>query len=297
MQGVFATIKNISTICSTVLITGESGTGKELVTHAIHATSERKNRPFLVVNCAAIPENLFESELFGHERGSFTGAVSTKIGKFEFADQGTIFLDEIGLMPKNMQAKLLRVLSEGKIERIGSKNPITVNLRILAATNVNLENEIKNGNFREDLYYRLNVIPIKLAPLRERVVDIPLLVDYFLRKLKIELKKDVSGIDDSVVEKLKKYSWPGNVRELRNIIERAVALCNNKLVITEINLNNEQDPPFDDSNTLKNAVINLEKNHISKILQKMKGNQSEAARVLGINRTTLIYKMRQYGLK
>ncbi|MFC1495897.1 sigma-54-dependent transcriptional regulator [Candidatus Margulisiibacteriota bacterium] len=298
MQNIFMTIENISAADSTVLITGESGTGKELVAHAIHNKSNRKARPFVIVNCAAIPENLLESELFGHERGAFTGALERKIGKFELADGGTIFLDEIGCMPLSMQSKLLRIVQDSKISRVGGKNPIEVDVRILAATNANIETEIKKGNFREDLFYRLNVIPIKLPPLRERKNDIPLFVSYFLNKFNRDLKKAIKTISPDAIRSLLEYNWPGNVRELQNLIERAVALNGNKDVIDSIQVSTSS--KSEDSKrkkNLKEATAEFEKEYIKSALKTVNGNQSAAARLLEIHRTTLISKMELLGLK
>ncbi|NQU16981.1 MAG: sigma-54-dependent Fis family transcriptional regulator [Candidatus Saganbacteria bacterium] len=296
MQNIFMIIENISPTNSTVLITGESGTGKELVAQAIHKNSLRKNKPLVIVNCAAIPENLLESELFGHERGAFTGAVERKLGKFELADQGTIFLDEIGSMPKNMQAKLLRVLQDSKIDRVGGKKPILIDVRIIAATNTNLEEAIKNGIFRDDLYYRLNVIPIKVPSLKERKTDIPSLVKHFIKKFNKELNKNIKEMTSSVLEILMDYDWPGNVRELQNVIERAVALNKDQDIIKSIFIHGDElaSPSLQ---KLRDASQKFERNHIKNVLEKAAGNQSEAARILGIHRTTLISKLEHLGLK
>ncbi|NQU16701.1 MAG: sigma-54-dependent Fis family transcriptional regulator [Candidatus Saganbacteria bacterium] len=295
MQNIFSAIENIGPTNSTVLITGESGTGKELVAHAIHNKSLRRKRPFVIINCAAIPENLLESELFGHERGAFTGAIERKIGKFEIADRGTLFLDEIGCMSPSMQAKLLRVLESGKIERIGGEKPIETDVRILAATNLDLEKAIKEGDFRSDLYYRINVIPIRLPALKERSEDIPYLAGYFLNKFNLELKKDIKGFDPKVLEALKKYVWPGNVRELKNVIERAVVLAESD-VISKIPLRFALDGCFI-SKSLRDSRAVFERNHILDILKLTDGNQSKAAKILEIHRTTLIAKMEQLGLR
>jgi DNA-binding NtrC family response regulator len=295
MKEIFNTIDNICNTDSTVLITGESGTGKELVAHAVHNKSNRKNGPMIIVNCAAIPENLIESELFGHERGAFTGAIEKKTGKFELAEGGTIFLDEIGCMPLGMQAKILRVLNNNTIDRVGGKKPIPVNVRVIAATNTELEQAIKENLFRRDLFYRINVIPIKLPPLRERKKDIPLFVSYFLDKYNKDLKKNIKGFSKEVMEKLTEYDWPGNVRELQNIIERTVALSKNREIINEIPFN-IQTTPQPGQEKLKHAVLKFEKQYIKAILDETQYNQSETSRILGIHRTTLISKMRQHGL-
>ena len=229
MKKLFETIEKVAPTDSTVLIHGESGTGKELVARAVHVKSKRAEKPFIAVNCAAIPENLLESELFGHERGAFTGALERKLGKFELADGGTLFLDEIGCMPAPMQAKLLRILENKIIERVGGEKGVPVDVRIVSATNIEFEKEIKEGKFRRDLYFRLNVIPIKLIPLRERKEDIPLFVQYFLDKFNKELNKNIKGFSQEVMLALMEYDWPGNVRELQNVIERAVVLESEEL--------------------------------------------------------------------
>src|SRR3989339_236681 len=223
-------IKSIAPTPSTVLITGESGSGKEIVAKEIHANSTRSNQPFIAINCAAIPENLLESELFGHERGSFTGAVERRIGKFELANYGTLFLDEIGCMSGAMQSKLLRVLEERTIQRVGGNTPISIDVRIIAATNIDFEKEISEKRFRQDLFYRLNVSPGALAPLRERKEDIPLFVEYFIGKFNAVLNKKVKGISPEALAQLINYPFPGNVRELQNLIERAVVLCGGNMI-------------------------------------------------------------------
>lgn len=288
---------------ATVLILGESGTGKELVANAIHYNSDRKNKPFVKVNCGALPENLLESELFGHEKGAFTGAISRKIGRFERAHGGSIFLDEIGEMSFSTQVKLLRVLQEKQIERVGSTEVIDVDVRIIAATNKDLKRLVEEGRFREDLYYRLNVIPIKIPPLRERKQDIPLLVKYFLQKYSLETGRRGMTISDSALDKLKAYSWPGNIRELQNVIERAVILSPGR-EITEDQLppeivKRDRQIELDEFKLPKNGVNlnDLEKSLIKQALDMTNGNQTEAARLLGITRHTLIYRMEKYGLK
>lgn len=288
---------------ATVLILGESGTGKELVANAIHYNSDRKNKPFVKVNCGALPENLLESELFGHEKGAFTGAISRKIGRFERAHGGSIFLDEIGEMSFSTQVKLLRVLQEKQIERVGSTEVIDVDVRIIAATNKDLKRLVEEGRFREDLYYRLNVIPIKIPPLRERKQDIPLLVKYFLQKYSLETGRRGMTISDSALDKLKTYSWPGNIRELQNVIERAVILSPGR-EITEDQLppeivKRDRQIELDEFKLPKNGVNlnDLEKSLIKQALDMTNDNQTEAARLLGITRHTLIYRMEKYGLK
>ena len=297
-------IDQISPTNSTVLITGESGTGKELVARAIHKNSKRNGKPFIIVNCAAIPANLLESELFGHEKGAFTGAHERKIGKFEFANQGTIFLDEIGCLPKEMQAKLLRVIEDGKIDRIGGANPICVDARVISATNIDFTRAIESGLFREDLYYRLNVIPINMPPLRKRSEDIPLFVEYFLNKFNKELNKNVKSFTPEAIKALFSYSWPGNVRELQNLIERIVAL-NKRDIITfddlpsEIKTSKEVEQIFikRPKITLREATEEFERDFISSALKQVNNNQTHAAKILGLHRTTLISKMGSLGIK
>ncbi len=233
IKEIFAMIKNVAKGDSTILITGESGTGKELVARAIHNQSKRAKRLFVPVNCAAIPENLLESELFGYEKGAFTGAFERHIGKFEIAHGGTIFLDEISTMPMPMQAKLLRVLQEKVIERVGGTEQIPIDARVVSATNMDLKTEVESKKFRGDLFYRLNVIPINMPPLRERTGDVPLLVDYFLAKYNKEFGKKVISVTDSAMKALVAYSWPGNIRELENLIERLVVLCDKNMITNE----------------------------------------------------------------
>jgi PAS domain S-box-containing protein len=287
---------------STVLIRGESGTGKELIAKAIHNHSIRKDKPFVKVNCAAIPENLLESELFGFEKGSFTGAVKSKPGKFKLADGGTIFLDEIGDMPKQMQVKLLRVLQEKEFESIGGLETQKVDVRVLAATNRNLEEMIKTGEFREDLYYRLNVISLSLPTLRDRKEDINLLTEHFIRKLSSSLKKTVTGIDSQCLKYLQDYHWPGNIRELENIIERAINMCEGS-IITSVDL------PFFITNLKPNneGLINLtngellpleeyEKELVALAMKKYK-SYNKAGKALGVTHRTMALKCEKYGIK
>ncbi len=224
IREIYATIEKVASTKTTVLVTGETGTGKELIAHAIHRGSPRRDSAYIKINCGAIAENLLEAELFGYEKGAFTGAASAKPGKFELADQGTIFLDEIGEIPREMQVKLLQVLQDQTFERVGGIKTIQVDVRIIAATNRDLLKEIKDGNFREDLYYRLNVVPIKMPPLRERLEDLPALTSYFLERFNAKLNRDIKGIDPAVLECFDQYGWPGNIRELENLIERAILL-------------------------------------------------------------------------
>jgi len=294
MQRVIEVIKVVARSSATVLITGESGTGKELVARAIHAQSHRNNKPFIAVSCAALPESLLESELFGHERGSFTGAYAQKKGKFEFADGGTLFLDEIGEMSANIQVHLLRVLEEKEFTRVGGNEPIKVDVRVISATNKDLKKAVEKQEFREDLYYRLNVVNVELPPLRERKEDVPLLAEHFLGKFASENRKDISAFSPGAMEFLLGYDWPGNVRELENAIERAVILAKGSL-ITNDDLPQENRSPAYLAAPKKN-LKEVEEEHILNILRKTGGNYSEAARILGISRMTLYNKAKEYGL-
>jgi len=301
MQEVFKIALKAARTRATILLIGESGTGKELIAKAIHYESDRSKGPFIAINCAAIPENLLEAELFGYEKGAFTGALVSKPGKFELANGGTIFLDEIGDLPFSLQAKLLRVIQDKTFERIGGTKPIKVDIRIIAATNKDLEKMVKNGSFREDLYFRLNVIPIYLPPLRERKEDIFLLIDHFLKKFNKEYKKNIT-INKSAMEKLINYSWPGNVRELENTIERLVILAEKD----EITIN---DLPFyirqDEENkftelklkgSLPNQIELIEKKAIEEALKACNYNQTKAAKMLGLTKRQINYKIKKYGL-
>ena len=289
---------------ATVLITGESGTGKELIARSIHRNSPRKNGPLVVVNCAALTETLLESELFGHEKGAFTGADKRREGKFKQADKGTIFLDEIGETSPAMQAKLLRVIQEREIQRVGGNETLKVDVRIIAATNRNLEDEVKKGNFREDLFYRLNVVTLHIPPLRERKDDIPLLAQHFLEKYAKKNNKSVKGFSPLAMDMLLKYSWPGNVRELENVIERAVILLPGEY-ITEKELPStvveDYEKEKDEELLLTQFMANrplkeIEKQVILATLKDCGGNKSETARRLGINRKTLHKKLKAYGI-
>jgi len=292
MQRMIELIKVVAKSNATVLITGESGTGKELVARAIHSQSHRQSKPFVAVSCAALPESLLESELFGHEKGSFTGAYARKKGKFEFANGGTLFLDEIGEMSANIQVHLLRVLEEKEFSRVGGNEPIKVDVRVVSATNRDLRKAIEKGEFREDLYYRLNVVPIELPPLRERKEDIPLLAQHFLNKFALENKKEVSEFSPEATEFLLGYDWPGNVRELENAIERAAILAKDSL-ITIADLPQENMSLARSTMPEKN-LREVEKEHILDVLGETGGNYSEAARLLGITRMTLYKKAREY---
>jgi nitrogen regulation protein NR(I) len=319
MQKVFDLIKKIADTDSTVLIYGESGTGKELVAKVIHYNSQRYQKPFVPLNCAAIPKDLLESELFGHEKGAFTGAINTRIGRFELANGGTIFLDEIGELHPSLQVKLLRVLQEREFERVGGTKTIKVDVRILAATNRDLEKAIADGIFREDLYYRLNVIPLKLPPLRDRKEDIPILIDHFIHKFSKKKKKEEIKISPEAMNCLINYHWPGNVRELENIIERLVILCDKVVTVddlperlrirtgtTEIasymsehiidktNFDNLILPK--DGIDLNSLIDKIERDLIVQAIHRTKGVKSKAAALLGLNRTTLIEKMKKKGI-
>ena len=294
MQRVIELIKVVAKSNATVLITGESGTGKELVARAVHSHSPRMGRPFVAVSCGALPESLLESELFGHEKGSFTGAYAQKKGKFEFANRGTLFLDEVGEMSGNIQVHLLRVLEEKEFTRVGGNEPIKVDVRVISATNKDLKRAIANGEFREDLYYRLNVVTIELPPLRERKEDIPLLAQHFLNKFALENDKEVTGFSPEATKSLLDYDWPGNVRELENAVERGVILAKGSLV-TVADLPQES-ASLARSVPIGRALREVERNHILSVLNGTGGNYSEAARVLGITRMTLYNKAREYSL-
>lgn len=290
---------------ATILITGESGTGKELIAKSIHHNSQRKKHPLVVVNCAAITETLLESELFGHEKGAFTGADKRREGRFMLADKGTIFLDEIGETSPAMQAKLLRVIQEREIQRVGGEGTLSVDVRILAATNRNLEEEVKNGNFREDLFYRLNVVSLRIPPLRERHDDIPLLAQHFLEKYAKKNHKQAKGFSPLAMDMLLKYTWPGNVRELENTIERAVIFLPDEH-ITEKELpstitesyaeKSEWVVPPSPVTIASRPLEEIEKEAILATLENSDGNKSETARKLGINRKTLHKKLKEYGI-
>ncbi|WP_243371969.1 sigma-54 dependent transcriptional regulator [Geotalea sp. SG265] len=307
MQQVFSRMKKIIKTDSTVLILGESGTGKELVAKAVHFNGARKDKPFIAVNCSAIPENLLESELFGHTRGSFTGAIKDKVGKFEAANRGTIFLDEIGTLPMHLQTKLLRVLQEQEVEKVGSNKPIKLDTRVISATNVDLEEEVKRGTFREDLYYRLNVIPIVIPPLRERTQDIFLLARHFLEKNCRDMKRPPMTIDKDACEALEMYQWPGNVRELENAVERIVALTEgNHITLNDLPPNiartyGEQEHSStkvtEDGIDMVRTVNDIERKMISDALILAKGVKARAAAMLKLNRTTLVEKMKRLGME
>ncbi|AEH22993.1 two component, sigma54 specific, transcriptional regulator, Fis family [Thermodesulfobacterium geofontis OPF15] len=298
MREIFYIIEMVADSNSNVLITGESGTGKELVARAIHRLSKRKNHPFIVVDCATIPDNLLESELFGYEKGAFTGATERKIGLIELANSGTIFLDEIGDLSLNLQKKLLRFLQEREIQRLGSLNKIKVDVRVIAATNRDLERAVKEGVFREDLYWRLNVVRIHLPPLRERKEDIPLLVQHFVQKFAKENNRPIPTIEPEVLDVLLNYDWPGNVRELANVIERAVILSTSGVIslkhLPKRILGKESKTNDFSLNTLN--LLEMEKALIIKALNETGWNQTKAAQLLGISRKQLRTKMKHHGL-
>lgn len=283
---------------ATVLITGESGTGKELVAWAIHETSDRKDKPFIAVNCSAIPENLIESELFGHEKGAFTGAEHRRIGRFEQAEGGTLFFDEIGEIPLHVQVKLLRVLQERTFERVGGNDSVNVTVRIAAASNRNLEDDIKKGTFREDLYYRLNVVHIDIPPLRRRRADIPILAEHFLKKYTQEHNKKIKAFTREALDILVKYSFPGNVRELGNIIEQAVVLSRYdtiSLLDLPLRVSKESEASIENIENIEEKLAEIEKKSLWKALRETKGNKSAAARILGVSEHKVRYLLKKYG--
>lgn len=297
MKKVFSLVERVAETDSTVLILGESGTGKELIATTIHYQSRRKDKPLIKVNCAALPEGLIESELFGYEKGAFTGAIKRKPGRFELASSGTIFMDEIGDLPLSTQSKILRVIQERAFERVGGTETIAADVRIIAATNKNLEEEVRAGRFREDLFYRLNVMPVTLPSLRERKEDIPDLVNIFLNKCGAGLRKNIKFSKDAL-NALMQYDYPGNVRELENIVERCMTLASSDMITTE------DLPPFISGRpdikrlgTLSDVSAHAEKEHIIKVLQETKGNKTRAVGLLGISRKTLCEKINAYGIE
>jgi len=304
MNKIFEIIRKVAPYKSTILITGESGTGKELVAKAIHYNSDRSKMFFVPVNCGAIPENLLESELFGHVKGAFTDAIRTKKGLFEEADEGTIFLDEIGELPAQLQVKLLRVLQDGEIRRVGESKSIQINVRIIAATVKDLAKEVNEGRFRDDLFYRLNVLHLSIPPLRERKEDIPLLIQHFINKHNHNLNKHVKEVDSKALELLMNYKWSGNVREVENTIERALVLTDgdrielDNLPFEIQNFQNEVPmvPMAEEEYSVKKASRMLEMGLIRKALRKTKGNHTHAARLLEISHRALLYKIKDYGI-
>ncbi|MGH2498602.1 MAG: sigma-54-dependent transcriptional regulator [Candidatus Limnocylindria bacterium] len=306
MQEVYKTVGKVAKADATVLITGESGTGKELVAEALHYNSNRRSGPLVKVSCAALPETLLEAELFGHEKGSFTGAMAQRRGRFEMADKGTIFLDEIGEMSVPTQTKLLRVLQERKIERIGSSVPIKVDIRIVCATNKDLQKLVDQHKFRDDLFYRLNVINIYMPPLRDRKEDIPALVEHFLAKHRYSATAQPAAISEEALRRLGEYDWPGNVRELENVIERAVVLSRGQIITSrELPFGDHEggdgeegvDELPGDRSFFKKSVAQFEKDLIMKALRDASGNRSKAAEMLGIYRRLLYAKIKEYGLE
>ncbi len=296
MQAIIALVREVASLRSTVLIEGESGTGKEVVARALHSAGERRDRPFVAVSCAALPESLLESELFGYEKGAFTGAQTRRRGKFEMADTGTLFLDEIGDISPRLQADLLRVLQERAFFRVGGNEEIAVDVRIVAATNRDLQAAVGAGEFRDDLFYRLNVITIRVPPLRERMEDVPLLAEHFVERLATELKKDVVGISAGGLRVLLAYDWPGNTRELENTIERALVTCRGRELTEEdlaflrdMSAERQQWRVPDDR-----SLTDIERQVIAAVLRRTGGHVKEAAAVLGIDRSTLYEKMKRY---
>lgn len=309
MQEIFTMIERVAPTTTTILLTGETGTGKELIANAIHAHSPRRNQPMIKINCAAIAENLMESELFGYEKGAFTGAVVSKPGRLELAHKGTLFLDEIGELPREMQVKLLRVLQEQAFERVGGLKTIKVDVRLIAATNRNLLKEVREGRFREDLYYRLNVMPIHLPALRERKEDIPALTEFFLEKFNRKLERNIKGFEAGVIDLFYSYDWPGNIREMENIIERCVLIANGDTItigdlpaeIREYTRQSEvvgpEMPPGQFKEFIKQQTNEVEKQLIAQCLAQCGGNISKAARELGLSRKGLQLKIIKYNLR
>lgn len=303
MQEVFALVRKVAVTDSSVIIYGESGTGKELIAQAIHANSPRGNKSFVKLNCVAIPEGLLESELFGHEKGAFTGAVTQKIGKFELANEGTIFLDEIGDMTLATQSKILRVLQEREFERVGGTKTIKVDVRIIAATNKDLKKAVEDKQFREDLYFRLNVVPIQLPPLRERKEDIPPLVEHFLKEASLKVKKEIKGISKDALEVLMEYNWPGNVRELENCIERAAVITEGEFIAKEslplyLTGPEEARPISPEAGiSLDESLAAMEKKLILEALSQAGGIQVKASRLLGITERSLWHRIKKFDIK
>jgi DNA-binding NtrC family response regulator len=302
MRDIFQTVARVAPTRATVLLAGESGVGKDMIARALHQHSPRKNFPFVKINCTALPENLMESELFGFEKGAFTGANASKPGKFEQADKGTVFLDEIGDVPSHIQVKLLRILQEREFERLGSNVTRSVDVRIVAATNVNLRAALEQGRFREDLYYRLNVVPINIPPLRERKEDIPFLVLHFLKQLTKELGSPVKDISASAMDRLLEYEWPGNVRELENTLERSIVLASGEVLeAADIRIESARAPTASSSQSLLlpegTTLEQWEQMMIREALRRSNGNKSQAARILGLTRNALRYRLSQMGME
>jgi transcriptional regulator with GAF, ATPase, and Fis domain len=302
LRAVLRKVKQVAPVETTVLLTGETGTGKELIARAIHALSPRKERPMIKVNCGAIPQGVVESELFGHERGAFTGALQRRIGRFELADKGTLFMDEVGELPLDTQVKLLRVLQEQEFERLGASRPITVNVRMVAATNRDLDVEVADSRFRADLYYRLNVFPIRVPPLRERPEDIPQLVRHFIAHFQRKLAKPLRGVTPDGMERLKAYRWPGNIRELQNVIERACVLARGPIVDVSAAFSRADQPTTDAMPVAHERILTLDEHEqlqIRRALEEAAGKihgPGGAAALLGINASTLRSRMEKHGL-
>jgi transcriptional regulator with PAS, ATPase and Fis domain len=309
MAKIFDVIRKVAPTTTNILITGETGTGKELVANAIHANSPRKLNPFIKINCSAIAENLIESELFGYEKGAFTGAVSSKPGRFELAHKGTLFLDEIGDLPREMQVKLLRVIQDHEFERVGGIQTIKVDVRLVAATNRNLQQDVKEGLFREDLFYRLNVMPIHVPPLRERKEDIPALVSYFMDQFNRKLDRQITGADAEVMELFRDHDWPGNIRELENLTERLVLMAKGDTIVMgdvpaeliEAVEEKAHAAAPDEKRSIKELIRektgDIERQMIVRVLEECEGNISKAARQLGLSRRGLHLKLAKYNLR
>ncbi|MBW2430847.1 MAG: sigma 54-interacting transcriptional regulator [Deltaproteobacteria bacterium] len=304
MRRLFSLMDKVIDVTTTILIQGETGTGKELIAKVIHYNGPLKDKPFVAENCGALSENLLESELFGHVKGAFTGAVADKKGLFEMADGGTVLLDEIGEMPRSMQVKLLRVLQEGQFRPVGASHYVRAKVRIIACTNRNLEEEMAKGNFREDLYYRVNVFPITIPPLRERKEDIPLLAAHFLEEFAKKFKRPVPRLTSNVLELFALYHWPGNVRELQNELERALTLAGSKKEITENYLSpkffdsiDNSYPAYNKGGTLQEVTERIEKEMVHEALERAEGNRSHAAKLLGITRQGLLNKIKRYDVE
>jgi DNA-binding NtrC family response regulator len=306
MKRVYDLVDKVADTDCTVLITGASGTGKELIARAIHCDSCRRDKPLVTINCGAIPQELLESELFGHEKGAFTGAHKRRIGRFEMADGGTIFLDEVGEMSPALQVKVLRILQEQAFERVGGTHTLRVDVRIIAATNKNLTLAIKNEKFREDLYYRLNVIPIKVPPLKQRMDDLPLLITFFLNKFQKGKEKRAMVFSPEALDAMMGYDWPGNVRELENVVKRMMILCDNEVVhladlpehirSRSMVISESEADPLEEGRTLNDAVRDYEKKLILDALERSRGVKAKAAKLLNIKRTTLVEKMKKQNL-
>ncbi|KAA3616506.1 MAG: sigma-54-dependent Fis family transcriptional regulator [Calditrichaeota bacterium] len=301
MQQVFRTVQKVAITDAAVIIYGETGTGKELIARALHQNSSRADQPFIRINCGALAETILESELFGHEKGAFTGALKRKAGRFELADAGTIFLDEVSEISTAMQVKLLRVLQEKEFERVGGEETLQVDVRVIAATNKSLQELVDKGDFREDLYYRLHVVPITLPALRDREADIALLTQHFIKRFARRFGHEKLELDTGVAETLQNYNWPGNIRELENVLERASVLCENSLVsLADLPplLNNKKSvfSFLDDNLDLNHTLDQVEKNLIERAMQTAHGVKAEAARLLGIKTTTLLYKLSRLGM-